>query len=307
LRVVLLAGGTGAAKLAVGFQEVLAAGELTVVCNTGDDLEHWGVHVSPDVDAVLYRLAGIFDESAGFGIAGDSHRVFDRMVELGDPGWFKLGDSDLAHCLVRTAILQRGGRLTDASLELAHRVGIVSRVLPMSDDRVRTLFITDAGCLDFQEYFARERTKPRVERIELAGIESARPSPEAVAAVAEADLVVVGPSNPLISIGPILKLLSPHMSRGRTLAVSPVVGGRSLKGPTVEMMRSLGLDATALGVAREYTACASWFVLDTRDAELERPIAELGYRVRITDTVMGDGEARRRLALDILEAVGLSD
>jgi LPPG:FO 2-phospho-L-lactate transferase len=303
MRVALLAGGTGAARLAVGFAQVLEPAELTIVCNTADDLEHWGVRVCPDVDAVLYRLAGIFDEAAGFGIAGDTHRVHERMRALGDPGWFLLGDADLAHCLMRSGVLRRGGRLTDGCVEVARRLGVRPAVLPMSDDDVRTWFTTDAGCLGFQEYFVRERARPRVERIEFGGIELARPSPEVLAAVRGADVVVIGPSNPLISIGPILELLRSELTPERTLAVSPIVAGRSLKGPTVEMMRSLGLEPTALGVARHYRPSAASFVLDVRDRELEAGIADLGYRILTTDTVMADADAQRRLAVDILRSV----
>jgi LPPG:FO 2-phospho-L-lactate transferase len=301
LRVALLAGGTGAARLATGFQQVLSPDDLTVICNTGDDVEHWGVHVSPDVDAVVYRLAGIFDEAAGYGVKGDTHNVFDLMKERGDPGWFRLGDADLAHCLIRTAVLRRGGSLTEACIELAGRLDVGVRVLPMSDDPVRTWFATDAGCLGFQEYFVRERARPRVEGIGFAGIESARPSADVVAAVSDADLVVIGPSNPLISIGPILQLLGEQLPRDRVVAVSPVVEGRSLKGPTIEMMRSLGHDATALGVARLYADKAARFILDERDATMRHEIEALGLRVAIADTVMGDAAGSRRLAADILE------
>jgi LPPG:FO 2-phospho-L-lactate transferase len=201
-------------------------------------------------------------------------------------------------------VLRRGGRLTEACIELARRLGVGVSVLPMSDDAVRTRFATDAGCLGFQEYFVRERARPRVEGIDFAGIESARPSPEAVAAVADADLVVIGPSNPLVSIGPILQLLGEHLRRDRTVAVSPVVEGRSLKGPTVEMMRSLRHDPTALGVARLYAGTAGCFILDDRDAGMQPAIEALGLRVTIVDTVMGDAAGSRRLAADILEKAG---
>ena len=301
MKVVLLAGGTGAARLATGFQQLLPAGDLTVVCNTGDDVEHWGVHVSPDLDTVLYRLAGIFDEAAGYGVMGDTYAIFDHMKELGDPGWFRLGDADLAHCLVRTGVLSRGGRLTEACAELANRLGVSVRVLPMSDDRVRTWFATDAGCLGFQEYFVREKARPGIQGIEFAGIESARPSAEVAAALAAAELVVIGPSNPLISIGPILELAGDRLPRERTLAVSPVVEGRSLKGPTVEMMRALGKEATALGVARIYAGKAATFVLDSRDAALQSAVEAAGFRVWVADTVMSDRDGSRRLAADILE------
>jgi LPPG:FO 2-phospho-L-lactate transferase len=252
----------------------------------------------------LYRLAAIFDEARGYGIKDDTYNVFEHMRELGDPAWFRLGDADLAHCLVRTAVLRRGGRLTEACQELARGLGVAVRVLPMSDGSVRTWFTTEAGCLAFQEYFVREGARPRVLRIDLAGIESARPTAESLAALTEADLVVVGPSNPLISIGPIVQLLGADLPRDRTIAVSPVVEGRSLKGPTVEMMRSLGHDPSAIGVARIYAGKAACFVLDERDAALQPAIEELGLRVMVADTVMAGAAGSHRLAADILEKAG---
>lgn len=301
MRLVLLAGGTGAAKLAVGFQELLAPGELTVVTNTADDVDFWGLRVCPDTDAVLFRLAGIFNEEAGFGVADETFNLHGQMARLGEPAWFWLGDRDLAFHLVRTRCLREGGRLTEAVLDLGRRLGIPSRVLPMSDQDVRTRFQTDRGRLDFQEYFVREKLKPRLEGVEFAGMERARPSPEVLAAVAEADLVVVGPSNPLISVGPITSLLGPVLSRDRTLAVSPIVGGRALKGPTVEMMLALRGEATPERVAEEYRAFAGWYVLDNLDAEGTAAVEAMGYRVLVTDTVMSDAGGARRLASDILE------
>lgn len=301
MRVVLLAGGTGAAKLAVGFQELLASGDLTVVTNTADDVDFWGLRVCPDTDAVLFRLAGIFNEEAGFGVAGETFNVHGQMARLDEPAWFWLGDRDLAFHLVRTRCLREGGRLTEAVLDLARRLGIPSRVLPMSDQDVRTRFQTDRGWFDFQEYFVREKLGPKLEGVDFTGIDRARPSPEVLAAVAEADLVVVGPSNPLISVGPITALLSPVLSRDRTLAVSPIVGGRALKGPTVEMMLALRGEATPQRVAEEYRAFARWYVLDNLDAGSAAAVEAMGYGVLVTDTVMGDAGGARRLASDILE------
>jgi LPPG:FO 2-phospho-L-lactate transferase len=302
MRVTLLAGGTGAAKLAVGLQAVLAPGDLSVVTNTADDVDFWGLRVCPDTDSVLFRLAGIFNEQAGFGVADESFNVHGQMRRLGQPDWFWLGDRDLAFHIVRTDLLRRGARLTETARELARRLGLSTRVLPMADDDVRTCFSTDAGWLGFQEYFVREKLGPRLRAIEFAGIEAARPAPEALAAVEEADLVVIGPSNPLISIAPITALLGPAMRRERTVAVSPIIGGRALKGPTVEMLLAVGKEATPVQVAEEYRGLASGYILDEVDRGLAPRVEALGYRVLVTDTVMvGAGEARR-LATTILDA-----
>jgi LPPG:FO 2-phospho-L-lactate transferase len=301
VRVALLAGGTGAAKLAVGFQAELGPGELSVVTNTADDVDFWGLRVCPDTDAVLFRLAGIFNEDAGFGVSGETFNVHGQMARLGEPDWFWLGDRDLAFHLVRTRCLRQGSRLTETALDLGRRLGLGTRVLPMSDDDVRTRFLTDQGWLGFQEYFVREKLLPKLERIEFSGIDQARPAPEAWAAVAEADLVVIGPSNPLISIAPITALLAPALRRGRTLAVSPIVGGQALKGPTVEMMLATRGEATPERVAEEYREFAGGYVLDSLDGERAKAVEAMGYRALVTDTVMTDAGGARRLAADILE------
>jgi LPPG:FO 2-phospho-L-lactate transferase len=300
VKVTLLAGGTGAAKLAVGFQAELPPGDLTVITNTADDVDFWGLRVCPDTDAVLFRLAGIFNEQAGFGVADESFNVHGQMARLREPDWFWLGDRDLAFHIIRTRCLREGGRLTETALELARRLGLRTRVLPMSDDEVRTRFLTDRGWLGFQEYFVREKLLPKLERIEFSGIAEARPSPEALAAVAGADLVVIGPSNPLISVAPITALLAPGLRPERTLAVSPIVGGRALKGPTVEMMMAMRGEAAPESVAEEYRAFAGRYVLDNLDAERAPAVEAMGYRVLVTDTVMHDAGGARRLAADIL-------
>jgi LPPG:FO 2-phospho-L-lactate transferase len=300
-RVALLAGGTGAAKLAVGLEKELGPGALTVISNSADDVDFWGLRVCPDTDACLFRLAGIFNEKAGFGVADETFNVHSQMRRLGEPDWFWLGDRDLAFHLVRTALLRQGARLTETALELGRRLGLQSRVLPMSDDDVRTCFETDAGRLGFQEYFVREKLRPVLRGLLFEGLDSARPSPEAVEAVRNADVVVIGPSNPLISIGPITALLGVHLDPARTVAISPLVAGRALKGPTAEMMRTLRGEASAQRVAEEYQALARLFVLDTLDAERAPEIETLGYRVLVTDTVMEGPDGARRLAAATLE------
>jgi LPPG:FO 2-phospho-L-lactate transferase len=300
MKVVVLAGGTGGAVLASGFQAILPAGNLTVVANTADDDEFWGLLVSPDLDAVIYRLAGEFNEEAGYGVRGDTFHTLEALARLGEDAWFRIGDEDFATHLVRTEMLRHGRRLTEAALELCRRLGLKTAVLPMTDQRVRTRFDTDRGVLSFQEYFVRERLVPSLRRIDFDGIDTAKPTPEVLTALIEADIVVIGPSNPLISIAPILRVLGSHVSRDRAVAISPIVGGVALKGPTVAMMRAMGLEASPVAVAKTYAPFASTFIVDTRDAALAPAVEALGYRAIVSDTVMTDGG--RGLAAAILHA-----
>jgi len=294
----VLAGGTGGAALAAGIRAVAPEDELTVIANTADDDEFWGLLVCPDVDAVIYRLAGVFNDKAGYGIKDDTFRVLESLAQAGEDTWFRIGDKDLATHLLRADMLRRGKTLTEATLELCRRFGVGARVLPMTDDSVRTRFTIERGELSFQEYFVRERLQPRLLGIEFAGGTAARPSIEVAAALGAADLVVIGPSNPLISIAPITLLTSELLRRERTVAVTPIVGGLALKGPTVEMMRALGHPPDAVEVARMYRDVAATFVLDERDRNLFGAIEELGYRTIVCDTVMRDGG--RSLAESVL-------
>ena len=298
MKVVVLAGGTGGAMLASGFQSMLPAGDLTVIANTADDDEFWGLLVSPDVDAVIYRLAGAFNDEAGYGVKADTFHTLEALQRLGEKPWFRIGDKDFATHLVRTELLRHGGRLTEMALELCRRFGVEASVLPMTDERVRTRFDTAGGVLSFQEYFVRERLAPALRRIDFEGIDSAKPTPEALAALADADIVVIGPSNPLISIAPILRVLGSEVPRDRTVAISPIVGGVALKGPTVAMMRAMGFEASPVAVAHMYAGVASAFVVDRRDAELAPAVEALGYRPIVSDIVMTDGG--RGLAAAIL-------
>jgi len=297
----VLAGGTGGAALAAGMQAVSPDHRLTVIANTADDDDFWGLRVCPDVDAVLYRLAGVFNEQAGYGVRDDTFGVLEALKRAGEDVWFQIGDRDLATHLVRTEMLGRGSTLTEATIELGRRFGVTARVLPMSDDIVRTRFATDQGQFSFQEYFVRERLQPRLQGIKFATPEPAHATQEVLDSLREADLVVIGPSNPLISIDPILQLTREAIPRERTLAVTPIVGGAALKGPTVEMMRAMGLDPSPMGIAQWYLPYASRFVLDERDRELAATIEKLGYRVIVCDTVMRDGG--KTLAARILSDV----
>lgn len=275
-------------------------GDLTVIANTADDDEFWGLLVSPDVDAAIYRLAGVFNDEAGYGVKDDSFRVLEELGRIGEPTWFRIGDKDFATHIVRAEMLRRGSSLTESALALCGRFGIDSDVLPMTNERVRTRFITDSGELSFQEYFVRERLGPPLRAIQFAGIEAARPTPEVLSALKHADLVIIGPSNPLISIAPIISVVGPHMRRERTVAITPIVRGTALKGPTVEMMQALGHAPNPVEVARMYRDVTAAFVLDSRDQELTGELDALGFRTLALDTVMTDGGGS--LAAEILEA-----
>jgi LPPG:FO 2-phospho-L-lactate transferase len=285
----VLAGGTGGAALAAGMQAVAPSNELTVIANTADDDEFWGLLVCPDIDAVIYRLAGVFNEQAGYGLKDDTFEVLDALARVREDTWFRVGDRDFATHLVRAQMLAHGRTLTQTSLELCRRFGVAARVLPMTDGVVRTRFATDAGELSFQEYFVRERLLPRLRGIKFATPEPVHATAEVLDALAQADLVIIGPSNPLISVDPILELTRDALPPQRTIAVTPIVRGAALKGPTVEMMRAMGLDPSPVGVARYYRGVASAFVLDERDADLRTAIDALGYRTLVSNTVMRDG------------------
>jgi LPPG:FO 2-phospho-L-lactate transferase len=285
----VLAGGTGGAALADGIRHVAPDIELTVIANTADDDEFWGLLVCPDVDAVLYRLAGVFNHQAGYGVKNDTFHVLDALARIGEDTWFRIGDKDFATHIARADLMRRGCTLTDATLELGRRMGVRARVLPMTNDMVRTRFATDTGELSFQEYFVRERLRPRLQGIRFSGMEKARPSGEVLRALREAEMVIIGPSNPLISIEPILRVIGDALVRERTIAVTPIVSGTALKGPTVEMMRAMGRAPDPIEVARMYRPVAASFVLDSRDGNLSAAIEALGYRVAVTDTVMRDG------------------
>jgi LPPG:FO 2-phospho-L-lactate transferase len=307
-RVVELAGGVGGAKLAEGLQAVLGD-RLTVVVNTADDTERHGLLVCPDHDTVLYTLAGLENAELGWGLAGDSWTVMGALERLGEEGWFRLGDLDLATHIVRTERLRTGARLTDVLRGLQRAAGIAARILPMTDEPVRTRVRTDDGWLDFQDYFVRLRQAPDVREVAFDGIEAARPTPEVAAAIEAASVIVIAPSNPIVSIGPILavpgmsELLAAARARGaRVVAVSGIIGGKALKGPADRMLASLGHEATALGVARGYAGLIDAFVLDDVDAALAPAVEALGIRPVVTATIMTDDASRERLAATVLDA-----
>jgi LPPG:FO 2-phospho-L-lactate transferase len=300
MRVALLAGGTGGAKLGAGMQEELGP-DLSVIANTGDDIEALGVHVSPDPDLVTYWLSGEIDEERGWGIREDTFTVFERLQRLGAPSWFGLSDRDLAACLYRRQFIEEGGRPTDAQTQIARGLGVEAKVLPMSDSPVRTKVLIATGRRDLQEYLIVDRGEPDVLGVELEGIGSAEPSREVLDALRTADAIVIGPSNPVISIGPILAV--PGMrdaiaaSPAPVVAVSPYVAGEVVKGPTDRFMRALGRPTTAAGVASLYMGLIDGMVVDEDDPD--PPPAEIATLA--APTLMEGASGRARLARIVLD------
>jgi LPPG:FO 2-phospho-L-lactate transferase len=281
-----------------------------VVVNTADDVERHGLYVSPDHDTVMYTLAGIDNREWGWGLDGETFNAAAMLERYGEESWFRLGDRDLATHIVRTARLRRGDRPTEIALDLQRALGVAATILPMSDQPVRTEVRTDDGWLAFQDYFVRLHQAPAVREVRFRGIEAAHATPEVGAALAAARTIVIAPSNPFVSVRPILAVagveagVQAARQRGAVVvAVSGIVGGAALKGPADRMLVSLGHEASALGVARQYVGVVDLFVLDTVDAALEGSIAALGMRTLVTDTIMTGDAGRARLAGEILGAV----
>jgi len=300
VRVALLAGGTGGAKLAAGMQEELGS-DLAVIANTGDDVEALGVHVSPDPDLVTYWLSGEIDATRGWGIKDDSFTTFERLKQLGAPDWFGLSDRDLAACLYRRQFLDDGGRPTDAQAQIARGLGVEARVLPMSDTPVRTQVTTPGGQRGLQEYLILDGGQPQVLGVQLEGIEAAEPTPEVLEALRDADAIVLGPSNPVISIGPILAVPGVReaiaASPAPVVAVSPYVAGAVVKGPTDRFMEGIGRPSTAAGVASLYAGLIDAMVVD--DGDPDPPPAEIP--TLIAPTLMEGAAGRVRLARIVLD------
>lgn len=303
--VAALAGGVGGAKLAFGLYQVLH-GRLSVVVNTGDDFEHWGLQICPDLDTVMYNLAGISHPQQGWGLDGETFHVLEMMARYGGESWFRLGDGDLATHLLRTQWLREGLSLTEVTFKLKTSLGVSAALLPMSDQSVRTMVHSDEGVLPFQRYFVHRRCQPRLLRLEFAGLEVARPTPQVLHALDNAAAVVLCPSNPYLSLDPILLL--PGMAdrlcslAAPVIAVSPIVGGRAVKGPADKIMAEMGGEVSALAVAQHLSRRIrlDGFVLDTVDADLADSVAALGITPLVTDTIMHDAADKRRLAEDVL-------
>jgi len=303
--VLALSGGVGGAKLALGLYRILPPDTLTIVANTGDDFEHLGLSISPDIDTLLYTLSGQSNAELGWGRQDETWTFMGALEKLGGETWFRLGDGDLATHVERTRRLAAGESLSAITDDFRRRFGIAVRLLPMSDDKVRTRLDTDRGKLDFQDYFVRRRCEPRVRRLEFDGSETARPHPDFIAALADPRLhaVVICPSNPFISIDPILSIPglreALRLCQAPVVAVSPIIGGKAVKGPTAKMMAELGLPVDAAAVAHHYRDILDLYIADESDRDA---VAQLDLPIVLTQTLMATLEDREALARTVLDA-----
>src|SRR5690349_15008132 len=300
-----LGGGVGASKLLLGLYEVMDPEGLTIIVNTGDDIVLHGLKISPDLDIVTYTLAGIVDSAKGWGFRGETFHALKRLAAYGRPDWFNLGDRDLATHIHRGALLEEGKTLSEVAESIRVALGVKARILPMSDDPVPTIIETNEGAMHFQKYLVKRRAEPIVEGIQFRGVEAARPAPGVLEAIGEASRIIICPSNPLISIGPILAVPGVRdqlrTRKKDVFAVCPIVGGKSLKGPSDKMLAQLGHEATALGVAKLYADFTGTFVIDPADKGQAKAISGLGMEVEILPTVMKTRAQKRRLAQALLE------
>jgi LPPG:FO 2-phospho-L-lactate transferase len=306
-RLTVLCGGLGGSRFVDALARAAGAEQVTAIGNVGDDVEILGLHVSPDLDTVLYTLAGLLDEERGWGVVDETYGALTMAEALGAETWFTLGDRDIGLHLVRTELLRAGVPLSAVFARLADALRVGARLLPASDDPVRTIVETPAGDLDFQTWYVSRRHRDAVEGVRYEGAEQARPAPGAVESIADADVAFLAPSNPFVSIAPILAVPGVRDAlaarAGPVVAVSPLVAGAALRGPLAEMLASLGHEASALGVARLYAGVASVFVLDPADAGLAPAVEALGLRTLVTPVVMVDPEVRGRVGRAILEAL----
>ena len=308
LKIAAFAGGVGGAKLAHGLAQNLAPEDLTIIVNTGDDFEHYGLYICPDLDTVCYTLAGLANPDTGWGRLGESWNAIENASQLGGPNWFNLGDQDLGTHLERTRRLHEGQCLSQITRDFCKAWGIQHTILPMSDQKVRTIVNTIEGELAFQEYFVHRKCEPKVKSFYFEGADEAEPAPGVLEAIRSADAIVICPSNPWVSIDPILQILSPLPGgeglRVKAFAVSPIIGGETVKGPAAKMYRELGIEPSALAVANHYQSLISGIVIDSIDKNLQGGITDLGMKVLVTNTLMSSLDDRSRLAQELLKFIG---
>lgn len=302
MKITALAGGVGGAKLANGLAQLLPPEDLTVIVNTGDDFEHLGMYICPDLDTVCYTLAGLANPETGWGRVDESWNAFNNLEKLGGPAWFRLGDSDLATHLERTRRLKEGRLLSQITKEFCVAWNVKSAVLPMTNSPVRTMVDTEEGELAFQEYFVHRHCEPRVKGFRFDGVEVAEPAPGVKEAIQAADAVILCPSNPWVSIDPILHVIK--QIDKPVVAVSPIIGGEAVKGPAAKMYKELGIEPSALAVAKHYHTILKGFVLDTADIKYIQQVEAMNIKTRATDTLMKNQKDRARLAQDVLHFVG---
>ncbi|RJP52577.1 MAG: 2-phospho-L-lactate transferase [Anaerolineaceae bacterium] len=306
MKIIALAGGVGGAKLAHGLAQILAPEELTVIVNTGDDFEHLGLYICPDLDTVCYTLGGLANPDTGWGRVSETWNMIANIEKLGGPAWFRLGDQDIATHLERTRRLKEGQSLSQITRDFCKAWGIEHTILPMSDSPVRTMVDTDEGELAFQEYFVHRHCEPRVRGFRFEGVDSAEAVVGAREALAAADAVVICPSNPWVSVDPILRVLPLNSLKGQkpVVAVSPIIGGKTVKGPAAKMFTELGIEPSALAVAKHYRNILTGFVLDNTDSSMENDLKSLSVKTLVTDTLMNHLADRTRLAMNVLHFIG---
>ena len=301
-----LAGGVGAARFLTGLVKLVKEEDLTVVVNTGDDIELYGLHISPDIDIVSYTLAGIVDEEKGWGIQGDTFRGLEALKKLGNEAWFTLGDADLATHMFRTNLLKKELKLSEVTALITKALGLKVKILPMTDDRFETRILTKDGLIHFEEYFVKNSSKDEVLGVEFIGADTAKPALGVVEAILSSELLVVCPSNPVVSIGTILAVggirEALRQTNAQTVAISPIVGGAPIKGPADKLLKALGFEVSAYSVAKLYADFLDTFVIDTVDASEKGRIEELGIEVRITNTIMRTLDDKVALAKTVLES-----
>jgi len=305
-KIVALAGGVGAAKLLRGLVKVVSPRDLVIVGNIGDDIELYGLHISPDLDIIMYTLAGIVDEAKGWGIAGDMFHCLEMLGRLGFETWFKLGDRDLAIHIIRTKMLREGYTLSQATVKLCKMLSVEAKLIPASNDPVKTKIQSGQQLLDFQEYFVKRGTMDTVTNVFFEGAEKAKPAPGVIEAIREAERIIICPSNPILSIAPILSISAIRKalekSKAPIVGVSPIVGGKAIKGPADRIMGSMGFEVSPYGVAKFYGSLLKHLVIDEVDLEHEKRIQKIGVKVTVTNTIMKSVEDAISLARVVMEA-----
>jgi LPPG:FO 2-phospho-L-lactate transferase len=306
--ITVLTGGTGGAKFVDGLRQIVPPEQLNLIVNTGDDLLWWGLYVSPDIDSITYVLAGLLSRERGWGVKGDTFFCLQHMGQLGQPMWFHAGDRDLAVHILRSKLLAEGKTLSEVTAEISDKLGVKARILPMSDSRVETRVLTTVGDLSFEEYFVQRWYQDPVESIRFAGVADAEPAPGVIDAILNADIVLLAPSNPVTSLGPILAVPGVRealqKTKGRIAAISPIVAGEAVAGPAGILMAAQGLPVSVVGIAQAYHDFLDLLVVDIRDAQAAEELRQTGLRVHIAKTIMQTADDQANLASAVLSAVG---
>ena len=302
-----LAGGVGAARFLQGLIRVVPPEEIVTIVNTGDDIEFYGLHISPDVDIVTYTIAGIVDEGKGWGIRGDTFNCLNMLRKYGYETWFMLGDKDLATHIHRTLLLKKGLKLSEVTEKIRKALGVKVKIIPMTNDKVQTKIITNVGEMHFQEYLVKRKAQDPVLDVKFEGIEKAKPSPGVIESILNADGIIICPSNPIVSIGPIISIKGVKealsKAKAKIVAISPIVGGAPIKGPADKLMKGLGIEVSALGVAKIYKDFLDIFIIDSVDENLKSEIESLGIKVHVTNTIMKTLEDKIKLAKETLNCL----